>query len=277
MIHASEERTDELAEICAIIHDRTGIVITRNLLLPMSRWINVQIRKQGIDALDYIKLLRNESDSSEFDSLLRFFINHETFFFRDFDQLAYFAEVCLPEIESLKQKTGNATIRIWSAGCSTGEEAYTLAIILDTMIGNKRLNCQVLGTDIDPQAIDLCRIGQYSEQARRAVPPEYLPQYFIKNQAGYLVGAELRKMVVFYQLNLLEILSFNRYVGFDALFCKNVLFYFDEITQEKILHQFYRSLNPGGFLCLDYSVTIQKIMKQFDLANMGKFYYRKAF
>ena len=242
----------------------------------MRRWINLQIRKRGIDPMAYIELIRNQSDSSEFDHLLRFFINHETFFFRDFDQLAYFAEVCLPEIESVKKKMGNSTIRIWSAGCSTGEEAYTLAIILDIMTGDKRLKCEVLGTDIDPQAIEFCRIGQYSEQAQRAVPPEYLPQYFIKNQAGYLVGAELRKLVIFNTLNLQEILSNNRYVGFDALFCKNVLFYFDEITQEKILHQFYRSLNPGGFFCLDYSVTIQKTMKQFDLANMGKFYYRKA-
>jgi chemotaxis protein methyltransferase CheR len=268
--------TDELAEICAIIQTRTGIVITRNERLSMRRWINIQIRKRVIDPFDYIELIANQSDSSEFDRLMRFFINHETFFFRDFDQLAYFAEVCLPEIESAKIQLGNPTIRIWSAGCSTGEEAYTLAIILSTMIGNKRLSCQVLGTDIDPQAIDYCRIGQYSEEAQRSVPAEYLPQYFIKNQAGYLVGAELRKMVVFHELNLLDILSNNRYVGFDALFCKNVLFYFDEFTQEKILHQFYRSLNPGGFFCLDYSVTIQKIMKQFDLENIGKFYYRKA-
>jgi len=268
--------TDELEKICAIIHDKTGIVITSNLLMSMRRWINIQIRKRGITPLDYIELVRNHSDSSEFDYLLRFFINHETFFFRDFDQLAFFAEVCLPEIESAKKKSGSSTIRIWSAGCSTGEEAYTLAIILASMVEDKRLNCQVLGTDIDPQAIDFCRIGQYSEKAHRSVPPEYLPQFFIKNQAGYLVGAELRKMVVFSELNLLEILSNNRYVGFDALFCKNVLFYFDETTQEKILHQFYRSVNPGGFFCLDYSVTIQKTMKQFDLANMGKFHYRKA-
>jgi len=268
--------TNELTKICTIIHDRTGIVITSNLLLSMKRWINLQIRKRGITPLEYIKLIRNQSDTSDFDHLLRFFINHETFFFRDFDQLAYFAEVCLPEIESAKKKIGSSIIRIWSAGCSTGEEAYTLAIILATMIEDKRLNCQVLGTDIDPQAIDFCRIGQYSEQAQRAIPHEYLPQYFIKNQAGYLVGTELRNMVVFSELNLLEIISNNRYVGFDALFCKNVLFYFDEHTQEKILRQFYRSLNPGGYFCLDYSVTIQKIMKRFDLANMGKFYYRKA-
>jgi chemotaxis protein methyltransferase CheR len=268
--------TDELAEICTIIQNRTGIVITMNVLRSMRRWINLQIRKRGMDPLDYIELIRNQSDSSEFDRLLRFFINHETFFFRDFDQLAYFAEVCLPEIEFAKKKLRNPTIRIWSAGCSTGEEVYTLAIILATMIGDKRLSCQVVGTDIDPQAIDFCRIGQYSEHSQRSVPPEYLPQFFIKNQAGYIVGAELRKLVVFYELNLLEILSKNRYIGFDAVFCKNVLFYFDEITQEKILHQFYRSLNPGGFFYLDYSVTIQKIMKQFDLDNIGKFHYRKA-
>jgi chemotaxis protein methyltransferase CheR len=251
-------------------------VITSNLLLSLRRWINFQIRKRGIDSKDYIELIRNQSDSSEFDHLLRFFINHETFFFRDFDQLAYFAEVCLPEIVSAKKQRGSSTIRVWSAGCSTGEEAYTLAIILETMVEDKRLTCQVLGTDIDPQAIDFCRMGQYSERAQRSVPHEYLPQFFIKNQAGYLVGETLRKMVVFNELNLLEILSNNRYFGFDALFCKNVLFYFDEITQEKILNQFYRSLNPGGYLFLDYSVSIQNTMKQLDLDNMGKFYYRKA-
>jgi chemotaxis protein methyltransferase CheR len=270
--------TNELAEVCAIIHARTGIVISSNQLMPMRRWINRQISKRGIDSLDYIELIRNQSDASEFDHLLRFFINHETFFFRDFDQLAYFAEVCLPEIESVKKKqAGSSRIRVWSAGCSTGEETYTLAIILSTMIEDKRLKCQVMGTDIDPQVIDFCRIGQYSEKVQIAVPPEYLPQYFIKNQAGYLVGAELRKMVVFNELNLLEFISTNnRYVGFDALFCKNVLFYFDESTQEQILHKFYQSVNPGGFLCLDYSVSIQNIMKQLDLADMGKFYYRKA-
>ncbi len=266
----------ELDEIAGIIHDQTGIVIDPEQSSAMRRWIGKRLRSRGTDIAGYLDLLREPADSRELFKMLGLFLNHETFFFRDFNQLAFFAETCLPEIESFNSERGLERVHIWSAGCSTGEEAYTLAIILAVMRTDPALEYQVMGTDIDPQAIEFARMGRYAPKAARSVPEPYLNDFFVKSSDGYQVSKKLRQRVEFSPVNLLDTAAIERLGAFDAIFCKNVLFYFNIPTQESIIERLYRSLNAGGYLFIDYSLTLQKVMKQFDLEGFGKYYYRKA-
>ncbi len=266
----------ELDEIAAIIHDQTGIVIEPEHSSAMQRWLGKRLRSRGTDTAGYLTLLRESADPGELSHLLGLFLNHETFFFRDFNQLAFFAETCLPEIETFKSKHGLRPIRIWSAGCSTGEEAYTLAVILAVMKSDPALEYQVTGTDIDPQTIAFAHTGRYAQKTARAVPEPYLNDFFVKSLDGYQVSNKLRQRVEFLCVNLMDTAAIVRLGAFDAIFCKNVLFYFNIPTQERIIEHLYRSLNAGGYLFIDYSLTLQKIMKQFELESFGTYYYRKA-
>jgi chemotaxis protein methyltransferase CheR len=222
---------------------------------------------------DYIRHLRfTDFDKSEFQNLINCVTTNESFFFRDFPQLKTFAENCLTDIVEGKAEAGINKLRIWSAGCSRGEEPYTLAIILCEMFQEiEDWNIEIIATDIDTNALNDAKIGIYEERAIKEIPDEYLEKYFILKRGQYYLSNKIKSMVKFENQNLSEKQAINKMLNFDFIFCRNVLIYFDEVSRKRVVDHFYLSLNRGGYIFLGSSESIGRITNAFVLKRKGNY------
>jgi chemotaxis protein methyltransferase CheR len=186
--------------------------------------------------------------------------NNETYFFREERQLSVFAEHILPALKERKLKEGNRRLRIVSAGCSSGEEVYTLAmLLLESGLFLWEWDLSVVGLDIDPLMVDRARAGVYSGRAFQSMPPRFRERYFTRCGEGEQVREVVRNLTSFQQGNLI---SFDRLFSpgsVDVIFCRNVLIYFDDATIGSIIGHFQKTLVPGGFLCLGHSESLSRI------------------
>lgn len=226
----------------------------------------------GIDSTtEYIRKLRfADPHQTEFQMLLNLLTINETYFFRDFPQLQAFAEHCLPEVIERKLKEKNRKIRFWSAGCASGEEPYTIGIILKEMIDDiHNWDIEIIASDIDSVMIEKAKKGIYEERSIRDVPKEYLTRYFTKNKDKYILCNDIKQMVHFEHLNLGNKEQVRGRKGFDMIFCRNVLIYFDDISRKQLVDQFYLSLNPGGFIFLGSSESVGRITTAFKIKRAG--------
>jgi chemotaxis protein methyltransferase CheR len=195
---------------------------------------------------------------------------NETYFFRDFPQLEGFANEVLPRVVDGKRKGKDYTLNIWSAACSTGDEAYTLAIILHACLDDfKQWHIGLHATDIDSEVLATARRGVYSERAMKDVPPGYLQRYFTRRRDEYAVCKEIRDMVKLAQVNLVDRKAMRKYHGVDVIFCRNALIYFDDRSRRQVLNSFYDSLLPGGFIFLGHSESVGRISAAFEPVKFG--------
>ncbi len=253
------------------IYRRTGIFFEEKKLYFVKKRVRAHMEALGFDDFDaYYRFLRFRDDGSAFQELINSLTTNETYFFREFDQLAVFAEECLPLVCERKLSRGSRRLRIWSAGCSTGEEPYTLAIILWEMIDDlPRWDARIEATDIDTNALARAQKGVYGPRSVRNVPREYLERYFIRQGDQYRVKEEVRSLVKFYQLNLFDHQRMSQMKGFDFIFCRNVLIYFDERARREVVAHFYRALTPGGFIFLGHSESLSRITSAFKPRRLG--------
>ncbi|MBV7273373.1 protein-glutamate O-methyltransferase CheR [Clostridium sp. PL3] len=222
------------------------------------------------DFKEYYNLIRFSEDESEFYKLVNDLTVNETYFFRDFPQFQNFAEEILPIIIKDKQKRGDYNLRIWSAACSTGEEPYTLAIILLEMLEEpEKWNIEIVASDINELVIEAAKVGIYDERAVREVPPEYLYKYFTKIEDKYLINLKLRKSVKFKKLNLFDFEEMELMTNYDFIFCRNVLIYFNNRSRKMVVDSFYNSLNSGGFIFLGHSESIGRISAAYKAQKIG--------
>jgi chemotaxis protein methyltransferase CheR len=158
---------------------------------------------------------------------------NETYFFREFATLEVFAEFCLQELADKKNAEGNKTIRIWSAGCSTGEEPYTIAIIVRELLDNfSDWKVEILASDIDLKVLEKAKEAHYDDRSVKDVPDEYYRKYFIYDNGSHIPVKAIRDMVTFEHINLNDKQQMRRQRNFDFIFCRNVLIYFDEISRK---------------------------------------------
>ncbi len=199
-------------------------------------------------------------------------------FFREdghFDHLKRF----LPKIIAEKQKLGIPELRVWCAAASTGQEPYTLAITIKETLANQKYKLKLLATDIDEQVLIEAKKGVYFSKDIRKVPKETLYKYFTHqkeeytNEDLYILDKELKKSVHFATLNLTKMPYPFKYL-FDVIFCRNVFIYFDDKTTERILVEFQKNLNIGGYLFLGHSEAL--IRRRDDLKRVGESIYRRA-
>lgn len=231
----------------------------------------VELRMKSIN--EYIRFLRfTDFDKREFSKLISLLTTNESYFFRDFGQLQSFAEYCLPEIVTQKAEKGDKTLRIWSAGCSSGEEAYTIAIILHEILNNiEDWKIEIIASDIDTNILTKAKIAEYTERSVKEVPDEYIDRYFIQRKGDYLVKTEIKSMVDFVEQNLNDQMAVRRMKNFDFVFCRNVLIYFDEISRKRTVDNFYLSLNTGGYIFLGSSESIGRVSNAFVLKRRGDY------
>ncbi len=191
-----------------------------------------------------------QGDTREIARLVNAVTINETAFFRHPSQFEALEDTILPELVRLHQQERSGPMRLWSAACSAGDEAYSLAILIRETIGPRhpRMDYEIVGTDIDTAVLEEARAGRYRKRSVRNVPPAYLRDYFDRSGEAFVVDPAIRDMVEFRPLNLTDAQDMRRMRDFDLIMCANVLIYFNETSKKDVLQGLYRSLRPGGYL-----------------------------
>lgn len=252
-----------------LIYKKTGLYYEYNKKYYVEKRINQRAELLEMDSLnEYFMMLKFESDTSEFYQLIDDLTVNETYFFRDFPQLRNFAEDVLPVVA--KRKDNRKKIKIWCAACSTGEEAYTLSIILQEMLeGPEKWDIQIIASDINAKVLQSAKVGLYDSRAVKDVPSEYLTRYFTKRRDKYLINLNIRNSVSFMRINLMDEKERSSINGCDFVFCRNCLIYFDDVSRKSVVTSFYDSLNAEGFLFLGHSESVGRISSSYKVNKIG--------
>lgn len=238
-------------------------------------------RLQGLDLPsfeDYYKYLRfGPQRQEELSHMVSHLTNNETYFFREAPQLTVFADHVVTQLKDKKSREGSRSFRILSAGCSTGEEALTLAMIVyDSGQFFWSWDVQVTGLDVDDGALDKARRGLYHQNSFRAMSPALRERHFTKQGAAAQVKEAVRRMVSFRQGNLLEPASFAGLPPLDVIFCRNVLIYFSDAAILRAVRQFYELLSPSGYLFLGHAESLSRVTDLFTpIRFQGAMVYQK--
>lgn len=258
----------EFKEIRDLIYQRTGIFITDEKIYLLKKRIEKRMSERSMsDVCEYVKFLKYfDKSGKEFNELINEVTINETYFFREFPQLQLFAEQCLPE---LVQRTNTNSIKILSAGCSTGEEPYTLSIICKEMLDSTQ-SYRIVAVDIDDDALSKAKNAVYDERSIKDVPKLYLKKYFTQSSRGYELSDDVKKTVSFHKVNLFDreqLISLGK--DFDFVFCRNVLIYFSEESRKIVVESFYLMMKPGGYIFLGHAESLSRITTVFELKRMG--------
>ena len=202
-----------------------------------------------------------QGDTREIARLVNAVTINETAFFRHPSQFEALEDTILPELVRLHQQERSGPMRLWSAACSAGDEAYSLAILIRDTIGPRhpRMDYEIVGTDIDTEVLEEARAGRYRKRSVRNVPPAYLRDYFDHSGEAFVVDPAIRDMVEFRPLNLTDAQDMRRMRNFDLIMCANVLIYFNETSKKDVLQGLYRSLRPGGYLFVGGSEALGEL------------------
>ncbi|MBF0368155.1 MAG: tetratricopeptide repeat protein [Magnetococcales bacterium] len=247
------------AKVVAFISQRTGIVIRPHQLDNLNETLAALYERFNLaDCQALLNHFQNLPDTSpELEFLISRITVGESYFFRDENQIAFLRDTWLPQTVAAKREAGELSLRIWSAGCSNGQEVVTLAILLQETIPDHPLwKIHLLGSDINTNSLSQAMIGRYPEWSFRATPMTLRQRYFISENNAWRVNETIRSMSQFAYLNLVDdtfpsVLSQTN--GLDLILCRNVFIYFDPETVRRVLAKFVDCLVPGGYLILGAS------------------------
>jgi two-component system, chemotaxis family, CheB/CheR fusion protein len=255
-----DDETGTANPIFQLLHDRYGIDFSHYKPSTVTRRIDRRLQLGGIEKLeDYTVDLH--TNRMELEALYHDLLIGVTSFFRDPEAFRYLAEHALSDL--IKAANDGGDFRVWVAGCATGEEAYSIAILVhEQMIKHgKSLNIKVFATDVHARSLEIAAAGQYSDDALANITPERLKQYFIQNDGGYRITNELRNLVVFAQHNIIKDAPFTR---LDFISCRNLLIYLLPHAQKKALSLFHFGLKTGGILFLGPSESAGDLADEFQ-------------
>jgi chemotaxis protein methyltransferase CheR len=229
-------------------------------------------------AMDYYSLLKSPKGNEELRFLLDEVTTNETYFFRCVPQLNAIETKFLPEIVEAKAKMGFRKLRIWSAASSSGEEAYTLAMILHEKKSTilKDWIIEIIGTDINETVVAQAKEGVYNAYSVRNVPDLYKRKYFKEEGGKFILSPDIKKFVTFNKMNLYDDTKMVFMKSFDFIFCANVLIYFDLASKSKVVQHFYNNLQPYGYFFVGQSESLHGVNDKFKTVHFpGGFGYKK--
>ncbi len=241
------------------IYDKSGIFISDTKKYLIENRLSRIVKENNLGSFDdYLHMLKHSSNGTELNRLFDAVTTNETYFYREPLQLSVFVDGIIPAL--LKQKKGSAPMRIWSAACSTGEEPYTISMML--MEKNIKPDAfEVYASDISEGVLDSAKNGVYNSYSIRNVPPHCLSKYFSNDGQNYTLDPKVKKTVKFMKANLLEESNLKVFRGVHTIFCRNVLIYFDIKAKQKAVSNLYNSLNPGGYLFIGTSESLHNITR----------------
>jgi chemotaxis protein methyltransferase CheR len=223
---------------------------------------------------EYYQHLRfHAAAQAEWEEVQEVLTTNETYFFREEYQLVAFKNEVLP---LLAEQGKGRRLSVWSAGCSTGEELYTLATLVHESSLFKGWDVHLFGFDLSKRCIAIARAGVYGQSSFRATPPEIQDTYFVKKHDGWHVADHIKAMCHFAQMNILDHDKARLLGRADAVFCRNVLIYFDQHARRRVIDLLHERLFPGGILLLGHSESLLHVTTAFELLHLrGDLVYRK--
>lgn len=253
---------EDFAFLIGVIRDRSGLVLSEDkAYLLETRLKPVMQQHELADLESLVCKVRLNAKTPLVEDVVDAMTTNETFFFRDQKPFDQFAGHVLPELIEARQNT--KSLRIWCAACSTGQEPYSLAILLKEA-GEKLSGwrTEIVATDLSAEAMSKAKVGLYSQfEVQRGLPVQHLVKYFKQVNETWQIDSAIRAMVSFRPLNLLE--DFSKLGRFDVIFCRNVLIYFDRETKSQVLDRMRMIVADDGFLCLGGSETVLGITDNF--------------
>ncbi len=263
---------DVFKKLKDMIYDISGIFFSdqKKYLLEtrLSKRISVLNLSNFEDYYNYLKF--SPLKNAEIKELLNSVTTNETSFFRDMPQLEVFVDV----LKQIVQSPGNnaiKNIRIWSAACSTGEEPYTVGILIKENFFSSGIKFEIIGTDNSEKVLESAKKGIYNGYTLRNASQAILGKYFEKTgDDEYEIKDEIKNMTVFGNVNLISGNEVKKFGSFDIVLCRNVIIYFDAESKKKTIENIYESLKPGGYLFLGHSESLHSISSLFKLVGLGK-------
>ncbi|MBI5181110.1 MAG: tetratricopeptide repeat protein [Nitrospirae bacterium] len=258
-----------LESIKAIVSKRSGLNLEGRKGQSLQTAVSTAFSASGCNTIeDYIYLLSTPSYQSriEVDKLISLLTIKETYFFRDRHQFDVLKKFILPEIIN-KKRAADKKIKIWSAGCATGEEAYSITIAIFELIpAVESWDISLLATDIDSDALSIAQKGEFKKWSFRGVSEDIIKRYFTIEDDTYRINDRFKKLITFSALNLKEDKFpsiFNNTNNMDIIMCRNVTIYFSREATNEVINKFYNSLNEGGYLLVGHSEHFSEYYKKF--------------
>ena len=268
--------SEEFRLLRDLVYDYCGIFFQDDVTYLLERRLNPRLRQLQLGSFgEYYRYLRfSSSRRQELEEIIELLTTNETYFFREEYQLKAFSEEILPEL--LERCRVEKRIRVWSAGCSSGEEAYTIAMLIRERQEFDNWNVEVFGNDISRKVLQAARNGIFGKSSFRAISPYFRDKYFAAHGDQLRVDDRLRQITSFGQLNLLDTEMLQLLGEVDVIFCRNVLIYFDKAARRKVVDVFYSKLKTLGYLLLGHSESLMNITTDFELVYLkNDMVYRK--
>ena len=256
------------------IYENCGIYFQDNKKYLLESRLQKRVNFLGLGSFEeyYSFVTDSFKGTSEKKYLYEAITINETFFFRNQPQFDAMTSSILPELIQKKRSANQKKIRIWSAASSSGEEAYSTAMLIKDLIlpKNPDFQFEIVGTDINNAVVDVSKKGIYKEYSVRQTPPYFLKKYFKRVDNTFQINPEIVSMANFKVMNLYDDAAMKMMYNFDLILCSNVLIYFDIKSKIKVVSHLYDSLNNGGYLFIGYSETLHGISKAFKLISFPK-------
>ncbi len=258
---------EEFTQLRDFIYAQSGIFIASNRKYLLENRLAGRIRELNLKTFGeyHYYLLYDPGRRRELSRLFDVITTSETGFYRNPPQLKVFQDTVLPEVLAELRKTRLKKLHIWSAGCSTGEEPYTLAIILLEVLGAElaQWSVKITANDLSEAVLQSARRGAYNDYTLRTTPKEIVAKYFTKEENLFKIRPEVKRLVSFGQINLNDRAGMKRLERSHFVFCRNVIIYFDDEMKKNVISSFYDNLLTGGYLFIGHSESLHNISRAF--------------
>jgi len=251
---------EEYVALCDFLRQRTGLSFGENKRYYVERRVVDRMAAVGAEDFgEYLNLLRFQASGEELQLLVNQMTVNETYFFREKYQLDCLVNSALDEV--VRDRKPGDRIRIWSAGCSTGEEPYSIAImLLEFWKRVDEFEIELHASDIDSRVLTAARAGLYEERSLQFLPPHLVSKYFTLEAPGrWRIIGDLRDSIEFSHVNLMDSEQIRRFRNLDVIFCRNMLIYFDDLGRREVAAGFHEALAPGGFVFLGHSESMARM------------------
>lgn len=258
-----EIKQSDFIRLLNFVQGNYGIDLSKKKQLMQSR-LQTTLREQGFtDFTQYVDHIIRTKNKSDIENLLNNLTTNYTYFLREEEHFKFFQETILPYLVSTKK---NKSLSIWSAGCSSGEEPYTISMFIKDFLGPQASSwdTRILATDISMNVLSAAMKGEYNVESLKNLPDTWKRRFFRKSvhNPGYvIVSDELKNNVIFRPFNLMDPIKFRS--KFDVIFCRNVMIYFNQQTKDALVNRFYEATNPGGYFLIGHSESVNRAASKY--------------